>query len=152
MTYDEIVQKLQSLRLDYLLGALTYSVGVECNDIRKAAGERKQTQRFLNDTLAQAKANLAEDITKFLTMGDGELTADMVIANPRVAMAWAVSQKLRGDNLRCPECRGPLTYQGEIIVFDYVRQKYYLTKLYSCSTDQTNPHTLYRVLQEVSNA
>ena len=149
MTYDEIVLKMQSLRLDYLLGSLSAAVDTEAQALRKAEGERKQTQRFLSLTYQQAQFNLAEDITKFMTMGSGEITPDMIIANPRVAVAWAVSHKLKEDDLFCPVCHLKLGYNGDITIYDYVRKKYYLTKAYYCENSDT--HDVYLVQQEVEH-
>ena len=102
----------------------------------------------LHDTEVQAREYYAEDVTKFLTMGDGELTPDMVINHRRLPMAWAIAQKLKGSTHKC-HCGQPLENKGRQYIHDYVLDRQLSVDVGNCP----NGHTIYIPTpnQEVTN-
>jgi hypothetical protein len=147
MTFDEIVKKLQDQRLDYLLSALDRAVEEEARALRALEPKRKQTQKWLQGTFDQAKEYFAEDITKYLAMGDVALTPEQVLNHRRIPTAWAVAKKMQSNTLTCPYCGGALELRDRPNIYDYPQQKQYGCVRFVCPAG----HHILIVESEVTN-
>lgn len=137
MTYDEIVKKMNDLRLDHLRSALDRAVTDEAVALRQLEPGRKQTQRFLQNTEQQAKDYFAEDITKFMDMaGQDQITPDQVLNHRRLATAWAIAQKLKGSTYNCL-CGQTLTTGEQVVVYDHELQHHLQCTRYGCTLGHT---------------
>lgn len=147
MTYDEIIKKLEDQRLDYLRSSLERAVQAEAADLRLLEPNRKQTQKWLQGTEQQARDYFAEDITKFLAMGETQLTPEQVLNHRRLPTAWAVARKMMSQALSCPYCQGQLELKDRPNIYDYPQQKQYGCARFICPTG----HHILIVEMEVAN-